>query len=100
MVLVGPYIVKALTKMYTLRAMTLIDLATGWFEIAYVNGPNSETTLRLFDSYWLACYPQPTEVGIDNKNEFKSLFLELYNNFGLKVKPTTDYNPQGNFIVE
>ena len=74
--------------------------ATGWFEIAYMNEPNSGTTLRLFDFYLLFCYPQPTEVGIDNRNEFKSLFLELYNNFGIKVKYTMDYNPHCNSIVE
>ena len=44
MELVGPYIVETLTKMYTLRAMTMIDLATGWFKIVYINEPNLETT--------------------------------------------------------
>ena len=42
--LVGPYIVETLTKIYTLRAMTMIGPATGWFELVYVNEPNSETT--------------------------------------------------------
>ena len=45
-------------------------------------------------------YPWPAEVKIGNRNEFTSLFLELCNNFSLKVKPITDYNLQGNSIVE
>ena len=42
--LVGPYTIDSITKIYTLRAITMIDPAIGWFEIAYMNEPNSETT--------------------------------------------------------
>ena len=31
---------EILTKMYALRAMTMIE----WFEIAYITKPNSDTT--------------------------------------------------------
>ena len=55
--LVGPYTVKTYTKMYTLKAITIIDLATGWPKIAYMNEPNLETTQKIFDSYWLAHHP-------------------------------------------
>ena len=40
------------------------------------------------------------KVRINNRNEFKGLLVEVCNNFSLKVKPTTDYNLQGNSIVE
>ena len=49
---------------------------------------------------WLARYPRPKEIGFDNGGEFKAIFRELTENMGLKRKPTTDYNPQGNSIVE
>ena len=40
------------------------------------------------------------ECGFDNGSEFKSLFIDLCENFGLKPKRTTDYNPQSNVIIE
>ena len=39
-------------------------------------------------------------MGFDNRSEFKWLFKELCANYGLKPKPTTDYNPQSNAILE
>ena len=100
--LVGPYNItpKNSTKTYEFRAMTMIDPVTCWFEMAPIITPNSETTQTVFDSYWLARYPRPKEVGFDNGKEFKWLFKELCANFGLKEKPTTDYNPQSNAILE
>ena len=80
--------------------MTMIDPATGWFEIAPVIEPNSDTTQRILDAQWLARYPRPQEIGYDNGNEFKWLFDQLATNFGLKKKNTTDYNPQSNAIIE
>ena len=100
--LVGPYNItpKNSNKSYEFRAMTMIDPVTCWFEMAPIITPNSETTQAVFDSYWLAQYPRPKEVGFDNGKEFKWLFKELCSNFGLKEKPTTEYNPQANAILE
>jgi len=98
--LVGPYMVKTPSKTHTFRAMTMIDPATGWFEIAPIDAPNSDNTQRIFDSYWLARYPRPQECGYDNGSEFKYLFKELCKNFGISSKTTTSYNPQGNSIIE
>ena len=98
--LIGPYTVKTPKKTHTLRAMTMIDPATGWFEIAPIEHPSSDDTQTAFDAYWLARYPRPMQVGYDNGGEFKYLFKELIENYGLKGKPTTAYNPQGNSILE
>ena len=98
--LIGPYTVKTPKKKHQLRAMTMIDPATGWFEIAPIIDPTSDECQRAFDSCWLARYPRPAECGFDNGKEFKWLFAELCDNMGLKKKPTTDYNPQGNAIIE
>ena len=98
--LIGEYTVRTPTKVHKLRAMTMIDPATGWFEIAPVIHPDSNTAQRILDSYWLARYPRPMECGFDNGSEFKSLFIDLCKNFGLKPKRTTDYNPQSNAIIE
>jgi len=39
-------------------------------------------------------------VGDDNGSEFKWLFRELCANMGINPKPSTDYNPQSNAIIE
>jgi hypothetical protein len=98
--LVGPYTIKTPKKKHQLRAMTMIDPATGWFEIAAIVNPNSDTTQRVLDSCWLARYPRPQEIGFDNGSEFKWLFSELCDNMGIIKKPSTEYNPQSNAIVE
>jgi RNase H-like domain found in reverse transcriptase/Reverse transcriptase (RNA-dependent DNA polymerase)/Integrase zinc binding domain len=97
---IGPYPVRTPTKIYELRAMTMIDPATGWFEIARIINPNSDEAQRAFDSCWLARYPRPVEVGYDNGSEFKWLFAELCANMGITPKISTEYNPQSNAIIE
>ena len=98
--LIGPYTIKARRKTYQLKAMTMIDPATSWFEIACMESKSSDEAQRIFDSTWLARYPRPKEVGFDNGGEFKQLFSELCENMGIKQKPTTDYNPQSNAVIE
>ena len=87
--LIGEYTIKTPTKEHKLRAMTMIDPATGWFEIAAVKDPTSDATQKILDSMWLSRYPRPKEIGFDGGSEFKWLFLELCNNCGMKPKRTT-----------
>jgi len=98
--LVGPYTVKNKGKELSFRAMTMIDPVTNWFEIAKIDTKSSEEAQRIFDSTLLARYPRPQEIGFDNGSEFKHLFKELCQNMGIKEKPTPDYNPQANAIIE
>ena len=98
--LIGPYKVRTPTEVHELRAMTMLDPATGWFEIAPITNPNSDETQRAFDSYWLARYPRPREICYDNGKEFKWLFAELCDNMGINKKPITEYNPQANAMIE
>jgi transposase InsO family protein len=37
---------------------------------------------------------------LTNGSEFKSVFKEMCDNLGIKCRPTTSYNPQGNLIIE
>lgn len=85
-----------------LIAMTFIDPATGWFEIAEVpaKDKSSARISNLFDDVWLARYPRPKEVIFDNGSEFKKDFLPLLKDFAIKPKPTTVKNPQSNAVVE
>ena len=99
--LIGPYRVKGpKRKTYDLRAMTMIDPASSWFEIAAIAEPSAQEAQAVLDSYWLARYPRPKEIGFDNGSEFKSVFRELCLNYGMTPKPTTPYNPQGNSVIE
>jgi transposase InsO family protein len=53
-----------------------------------------------FHDNWLCRYLRPVQVTFDNGSEFKSDFKEICDNLGIKCRPTTFYNPQGNSIIE
>jgi hypothetical protein len=97
---VGPYKVTTPKGTRSLIAMTMIDPATGWFEIAPLEENDSYSTHKAFDSYWLARYPRPKYCGCDNGSHFKRYFKDLINNYGLIQKTSTEYNPQSNGIIE
>jgi hypothetical protein len=49
---------------------------------------------------WFSRYPRPSEIGFDNGSEYKKVFKEMVNNYGLKRKASLSWNPQSNGIVE
>jgi transposase InsO family protein len=53
-----------------------------------------------FHNNWLCRYPRPIQVTFDNGSEFKSVFKEMCDDLGIKGRPTTSYDPQGNSILE
>jgi transposase InsO family protein len=53
-----------------------------------------------FHNNWLCRNPRPIQVNFDNGSEFESVFKEMCDNLGIKCRPTTLYNPQGNSIIE
>eukprot|EP00970_Alexandrium_tamarense_P007287 scaffold1320_cov130-Alexandrium_tamarense.AAC.1 len=55
---------------------------------------------RLFNQCWLSRYPRPRYVIYDNGSEFKLHFERLFDDFGVKRKPTTIRKPQANAILE
>jgi hypothetical protein len=57
----------------------MIDPAIHWPEIAVIPGGELDSALmsKLFNNYWLARYPRPTEVVYDNGSEFKKV-LKLF----------------------
>ena len=122
--LIGPYSITAkqiqpggIIKEVELKltCMTMVDPATGWFEIAEVpyysiedvkkdeNEYIDKTSARIskiFEQTWLSRYPRPEEVVCDNGSEFKLHFMTLLKDFDIKPRPTTAENPQGNSPVE
>ena len=98
--LIGPWTVKTPSKTYSLQAITMIDPATGWFEMSQLIDATAYTAMNAFCNEWLCRYPRPKYVGMDGGSEFKKQFKETVKNYGLKVKKTTPYNPQGNSVIE
>ena len=98
--LIGPWSVKTPKGTRTLRALTIIDPATGWFEMKEIGAPDSATTAAAMDDVWFSRYPRPQIIGFDGGSEFKSVFEETIANYGLEKHPTTAYNPQANGIIE
>ena len=60
--LIGPYTIKnsndpAKKKPRVLRALTMIDPVTGWFEIKAINKPDASTVMDAFYEAWMCRYP-------------------------------------------
>ena len=106
--LVGPYTVtvkksenkKEPDVTRTLHAMTFIDPATGWFEVQAIGDKKSDTMASTLDTVWFSRYPRPSRIIFDNGTEFKKDFRHIFENYGVKPKPTTVKNPQANGILE
>ena len=97
---IGPYTVRIPGKKYELRAMTMIDPATRWFEVVQIISPTAKECMEAFNNTWLCRYPRPTYVGYDNGSEWKQVFKEMCKNYGISPKTSTEYNPQSNSTIE
>ena len=117
--LIGPYTIKGKDKSeMDFMCLTMIDAATGWFEIVelpVVENPlnkrgkiqnqqkfdkTSAMIARLVNKSWFCRYPRPVQVVYDNGSEFKLYFQNLLDTYGVEKKPTTIKNPQANGILE
>jgi hypothetical protein len=98
--MIGPYEVKAANGNFTLRALTIVDPATGWFEVKDVPNYTANSMQAAFDEVWLSRYPQPEKIGFNGGSEFKQVLDEMRKNYGMKKRVTTAYNPRANGIIE
>ena len=98
--MMGPLTVKTAKGKKTLLVLTMIDPATGWFEVKDIPEQSSDACSKAFDDTWLCRYPRPQYIGYDNGKEYKRFFREMIANYGIKGKTTTTYNPQSNGIIE
>ena len=119
--LIGPYTITAQDGTgIDFMCLTMIDAATGWFEIAEL--PNrtiqrkdkktgkitedviidrqSITVSNLLNKYWLSRYPRPKNLVCDNGSEFELHLKYLCEQYQIDRKPTTSKNPQANAILE
>ena len=102
--LIGPYTIqrKGKDKDLKCRCVTMIDPATGWFEIKQYDDKRSITVANIAEQEWFARYPWPTQVTFDRGSEFIGHDFQdmIKKDYGVKPKPITVRNPQANAIVE
>jgi transposase InsO family protein len=101
--LIGPYKIRRKgTNDLVCRCVTMIDPATGWFEIHQYDDKRSITVANIAEIEWFCRYPWPTQVTFDRGSEFigKDFQKMIKEDYGVKGKPITVRNPQANAIVE
>ena len=92
--------------------MTMIDPATGWFDIIkkptfdleevndeYIDTSSARVS-QFFNNTWLCRYPRPHRVVFENGSEFKRDFTPLLKDFDIKPVLTSVKNTQANASVE
>ena len=101
--LIGPYKIRRKgTNDLICKCVTMIDPATGWFEVHEYDDKRSITVANIVEQEWLSRYPWPTQITYDRGSEFiGNEFQKLIKrDYGVKGKPITVRNPQANAIVE
>jgi hypothetical protein len=100
--LIGPYTIKRRGKRnLTLWCVTMIDPATGWFEMKQIPNKEAFTIASIVEQTWFTRYPWPTEVTFDRGKEFMGEFARMVEkDYGVKRRPITTRNPQANSIIE
>lgn len=101
--LIGPYKIARKNKpTLHLQAVTMIDPATGWFEIAEYPDKRSVTIANIVEQQWLSRYPWPQQITYDQGNEFigHEFSSMVSNDYNIKVRPTTVRNPRANSVLE
>ena len=101
--MIGPYTItnKETRKTITLHCVTMIDPATGWFEMTPVEEKEALTVADAVERTWLCRYPWPQEIIYDRGTEFLGEFGKMIEyDYGIKKRPITVRNPQANAILE
>jgi transposase InsO family protein len=81
--------------------VTMIDPATGWFEMREIPNKEAITIANLVEQTWFTRYPWPSQVIFDRGKEFMGEFTKMVQrDYGIKRKPITTRNPQANSIIE
>ena len=100
--LIGPYTIKRKAKTpLTLWCVTMIDPATGWFEVKQIKDKQAITVANVVEQTWLCRYPWPTQINYDQGTEFMAEFAQMIkDDYGIKLRPSTTRNPQSNSVIE
>src|SRR5687768_17805497 len=101
--LIGPYKIRRKGKPnLECKCVTMIDPASGWYEIHQYDDKKSITVANIAEQEWFSRYPWPTQVTYDRGSEFIEQDFQkmIVRDYGIKKKPITVRNPQANAIVE
>jgi transposase InsO family protein len=101
--LIGPYKIRRKGKPdLVCKCVTMIDPASGWFEIHQYDDKRAITVANIAEQEWLSRYPWPTQITFDRGNEFigHEFRHTVTHDYGIKCKPITVRNPQANAIVK
>jgi transposase InsO family protein len=100
--LIGPYKIERKGKKdLKLWCLTMIDPATGWFEMEQISNKTAAEVADICETTWFTRYPLPQRITLDRGTEFMAEFAKMVkNDYGLKLKPITTRNPQANAIIE
>jgi hypothetical protein len=64
--LIGPYTIRGKGKQDLMcKYVTMIDPATGWFEIHQYDDTRSITVANIAEQEWFSRYPWPTQITYD-----------------------------------
>ena len=63
-----------------LWCVTMIDPATGWFEIKEIKDKYAYTIANIVEQIWLTRYPWPQVITFDRGTEFMAEFAEMVSN--------------------
>ena len=101
--LIGPYKIRRQGKPdLVCRCVTMIDPATGWFEIHQYDDKRSITVANITEQEWSSRYPWLTQITYDRGSEFIGQDFQkiIKEDYGIKGKQITLRNPQINAICE
>ena len=72
--LIWPYVIRIKVQKENLhiKAITILDTVTRWFEIIQYNNMRVISTADLVEIMWLSLYPRPMEITYDQGSEFIS----------------------------
>ena len=100
--LIGPYTLKRKHKpALKLWCLTMIDPATGWFEMTEIENKSALYVAEKLQQVWLTRYPRPSSLVYDRGSEFLAEFAEMIEeDYGIKRYPITKRNPQANAMIE
>ena len=84
-----------------LWCLTMIDPATGWFDMAQIPNKTAAEIADITEKTWFTRYPLPHRIVLDRGTQIMAEFAKMcLNDYGLKRKPITTRNPQSNEIIK
>ena len=103
--LIVPYIILQKDKKENLhlKAVTMINPVTGWFEIAQHEDKRAISIANLVKNTWLYRYPRPIKITYDQGkkfigHEFRKPLIKI--EYGITAKIRTLENPIPNIVLE